>query len=246
VDRRSFRYGHQHTRRGGLRPGTPADLLWSSDCRQVGIKVSPEEIRRELELLLDRPARAQLHLPRRLDLSTGPSRSLLDTIRILGREAGRADGLLSHPLAVANLQHMLIQALLLTQAHNYSEALSDEARPARPGMVRRAIELIRTRPEWPWTSGELARKTGVSVRALQMGFTRSGEAPPMTYLRHLRLAKAHAVLAEASPASVTVTAVASRWGFLHFGRFAQQYRELFGESPSQTLRGDPSASRLVE
>jgi hypothetical protein len=30
--------------------------------------------------------------------------------------------------------------------------------------------------------------------------------------------------------------VASRWGFMHFGRFAQQYRQLFGEAPSQTLR----------
>ena len=60
----------------------------------------------------------------------------------------------------------------------------------------------------------------------------------MTYLRHLRLHRVRAELADASrtrsPAAVTT--VASRWGFVHFGRFAQQYRQLFGESPSQTLR----------
>jgi 3-polyprenyl-4-hydroxybenzoate decarboxylase len=37
-----------------------------------------------------------------------------------------------------------------------------------------------------------------------------------------------------SPAAVT--AVAGRWGFVHLGRFTQQYRQLFGEAPSQTLR----------
>jgi transcriptional regulator GlxA family with amidase domain len=59
----------------------------------------------------------------------------------------------------------------------------------------------------------------------------------MTYLRHLRLHRAHSELVDADPRSVTVTAVASRWGFLHFGRFAAQYSQLFGESPSATLRG---------
>jgi hypothetical protein len=27
-----------------------------------------------------------------------------------------------------------------------------------------------------------------------------------------------------------------RWGFLHFGRFAEEYRQLFGERPRDTLR----------
>jgi AraC family ethanolamine operon transcriptional activator len=30
--------------------------------------------------------------------------------------------------------------------------------------------------------------------------------------------------------------IAMRWGFLHFGRFAEDYRRLFGERPSDTLR----------
>ena len=60
----------------------------------------------------------------------------------------------------------------------------------------------------------------------------------MTYLRHLRLHRVRAELADASRvrSAAAVTAAASRWGFMHFGRFAQQYRQLFGEAPSQTLR----------
>ena len=58
----------------------------------------------------------------------------------------------------------------------------------------------------------------------------------MLYLRRLRLQRVHAELAANSPESVTVTMVAGRWGFVHLGRFASQYRQLFGETPSETLR----------
>jgi transcriptional regulator GlxA family with amidase domain len=58
----------------------------------------------------------------------------------------------------------------------------------------------------------------------------------MMYLRQLRLHRVHTELAANSPDSATVTMVARRWGFMHLGRFANQYRQLFGEPPSETLR----------
>jgi transcriptional regulator GlxA family with amidase domain len=60
----------------------------------------------------------------------------------------------------------------------------------------------------------------------------------MTYLRPLRLHRVRGELTDASQirSPTVVTAVASRWGFVHLGRFGQQYRQLFGEAPSQTLR----------
>jgi transcriptional regulator GlxA family with amidase domain len=70
----------------------------------------------------------------------------------------------------------------------------------------------------------------------------------MMYLRRLRLHHVHAELAAHSPDSVTVTMVAGRWGFVHLGRFASQYRQLFGETPSETLRArgqsEPTPHRL--
>jgi AraC-like DNA-binding protein len=37
-----------------------------------------------------------------------------------------------------------------------------------------------------------------------------------------------------------VNEIAARWGFDHAGNFAADYRRLFGELPSQTLRGQKS------
>jgi len=40
----------------------------------------------------------------------------------------------------------------------------------------------------------------------------------------------------ASNRSMTVTDIALRSGFLELGRFSVEYRQMFGESPSETLR----------
>jgi transcriptional regulator GlxA family with amidase domain len=104
-------------------------------------------------------------------------------------------------------------------------------------VVKRAIDLMDSYPEAAWSTFQLARATGVSTKALQAAFQRSDWPPPMAYLRRLRLHRTHAELATSPPEAVSVTTVAGRWGFVHLGWFADQYGQLFGESPSETLRG---------
>jgi transcriptional regulator GlxA family with amidase domain len=52
----------------------------------------------------------------------------------------------------------------------------------------------------------------------------------------VRLQRAHTALRDSNPAETTVQAVALSLGLLHQGRFAANYRALFGETPSETLR----------
>ena len=62
---------------------------------------------------------------------------------------------------------------------------------------------------------------------------------PARYLWHRRMHLARRALLRSDPQIVTVTEVATKYGFWELGRFSVQYRALFGESPSVSLRRPP-------
>jgi transcriptional regulator GlxA family with amidase domain len=75
----------------------------------------------------------------------------------------------------------------------------------------------------------------LSVRALQERFRSDLATPPMTYLRQVRLRRAHEALLAADRDATTVSAIAVGLGIMHLGRFASAYRDAYGEAPSDTL-----------
>jgi AraC-like DNA-binding protein len=86
----------------------------------------------------------------------------------------------------------------------------------------------------PLTLGALCAQAGVGARSLQKAFQARRGMSPVRYVLERRLARAQARLSHALPGD-TVTMVALDCGFDHMSRFAQSYRRLFGEAPSQTL-----------
>ena len=48
--------------------------------------------------------------------------------------------------------------------------------------------------------------------------------------------RAHLICSTPSLGTLSVAALAARWGFTHLGRFAMEYRRRYGHYPSQTLR----------
>jgi AraC-like DNA-binding protein len=59
---------------------------------------------------------------------------------------------------------------------------------------------------------------------------------PIRYLWLRRMHLTRRALLQASPATATVTAIATDHGFWELGRFASEYRALFGETPVASLR----------
>lgn len=217
-------------------PGESAGIDWSGGCGQFCLMFPRALLQGELEAMLDRPLAEPLAFGEAMDVDTDTGRSWLDTLWLVERQARYAHGLLDHPLAASHLAQALAAGLLLAQPHNYTDALTGPRRQAAPRAVREAVDLIRARPEHPWTTASLARHVAVSARSLQEGFARSYGVPPSVYLRSVRLDCAHAELLGADPQTTTVAHVAGRWGFLYLSRFAAAYRKKFGENPSATLR----------
>jgi transcriptional regulator GlxA family with amidase domain len=119
------------------------------------------------------------------------------------------------------------------------DTLTGPAEAARPIAVRAAIDLIEASPHVPLTSSTVAAQCQVSVRALQEGFRRHLGMSPMAYVRAVRLRRAHEELRAADPSVMSVAAIALRWGFTHLGRFAAVYESVYGQPPTETLRGRP-------
>lgn len=106
---------------------------------------------------------------------------------------------------------------------------------AMPGDVVRAIKWIDAHLSEPLRIDTLADVAGVPARTLEAHFRQYVGMTPLGYLRQMRLAFAREQFLN-SDGAINVTQVATASGFNQLGRFSAQYREAFGELPSQTKR----------
>lgn len=218
-------------------PGRPAGIKWAADCGQLCVKFSRADLELELEGLLGRPVVRRLSITHSMDLTAGSSRTWLALLSVLYREVSRPESIVHHPMTGRHFEHLLMHGFLLAQPHYQAMALAAEQQAVPPPRVlRTALDLIEEHPERSWTTTDLAREVGIGVRALQESFRRHVGLPPLTYLREVRLIRAHAELAASSAGAVTVAHIAMKWGFGHLGRFGAAYRRKFGVTPQHTLR----------
>jgi len=210
---------------------------WDGDSRLLAVKISRTALEEELARLLETPVRSPVTLAPTIDLTSGPGTSWLRLVQLMTADAARPQGLIHHRVVGARLQEALIVGLLGATDHPYRDRL-ERSSPAMaaPGSIRRVIDAMRAQPGEAFTVAGLAAIAGVSVRSLQESFRRYVGVPPMTYLRHLRLARVHEHLRHTDPAQCTVTEIAYRYGFTHLGRFAAEYRTRYGIHPRDTLR----------
>ncbi len=103
-----------------------------------------------------------------------------------------------------------------------------------PGFVRRADRFIAANLCEDIRLEDIVAAAGVPARTLYHGFDRFVGHSPMRWLRIQRMEAARADIL-ASSGDLSITDLACRYWIGHGGRFASFYRELYGESPSETL-----------
>lgn len=106
----------------------------------------------------------------------------------------------------------------------------------RHGLVSRAQALVLATPDHPPTVPQLCERLHLSRRTLQYCFEDVLGLSPLQAIRALRLNGARRSLRAATVSGQGVQDVAAHWGFGHLSQFSADYRRLFGETPSQTLR----------
>lgn len=136
------------------------------------------------------------------------------------------------------VREQAIDALLAiaVEAFGVSDAKEDDL-GSDAGVIARADAYMRMHLEEPISVPDVAAAVGVSVRGLQLAFSRSRAGTPLSYLRKIRMTAARAAfIAGRSIRSTTVTTIARQLGYTNVGRFTAHYREAFEETPMDTLR----------
>jgi AraC family ethanolamine operon transcriptional activator len=116
--------------------------------------------------------------------------------------------------------------------------------PTQPISVSQNVQLLQDVENYMETAGtrpihvsELCSTFHVSRRTMHRAFQETIGTGPIAYLQRKRLCAVQAILCRSEPSDTTVSSVALEQGFFELGRFSEYYKSLFGESPSETLRG---------
>lgn len=208
-------------------------MRWSADCTQRVVQISNKVLEDYATMLIGRPLTRKLRFADTMAIDAAVA-SCWNYAALLSMEvAGRRND--EGSTLIDNLETLFILKLLETQPNSYSDQLQPQPCKIAPHHVRKVERFIVDHADQAVTMEQLVEVGGVSARALFDGFRRFRGTSPMAYLKTVRMVKVHEDLQNAGPTD-TVTAIACRWGFFQFGRFAAEYKRIYGELPSQTLR----------
>lgn len=138
------------------------------------------------------------------------------------------------PLVQRELEQAILVSFLSANRHTFSDLLEREPNETLPSHVRRAEEFIEAHWDQAISIESLVETTGVGARAIFRAFQQTRGYSPMAFARMVRLRHAREMLCAGDP-ETSVTSVAFVCGFGNLGHFARDYRETFGERPSETL-----------
>lgn len=144
--------------------------------------------------------------------------------------------LLSYPQVQRNMHSAIVGHIMETLRSAHPAPPPSPSFKARSHLVNQAVDFVMANAEDPPSVEELCLHFNVSRRMLNYCFQETLGSSPLLYLRNLRLNGVRRELRMHPARPEAIRDVAGRWGFSHLPRFAAEYRTLFGELPSDTLK----------
>jgi AraC-like DNA-binding protein len=152
-----------------------------------------------------------------------------------------------HPMAARAIEESLLTAILLGLPHTATAQLADPAAPGpQPtGSAGEIREWLEAHHDQPVGITDLASAMGLSIRRVQAICRSHWNQTPMQLLRGIRLDHARKALLDTSPEPAATAGIAASAGFTRITRFNAAYQQRFGETPTQTLSANGTATRVA-
>ena len=211
------------------------DLMIDKDCIKYQVVIPEHSMQQVLADLLHHPIHDPVLFNPEMNVSKDNSINVwwknIDNFLNLRAQFKGVQGM---QLWSEDYESFLIKALLLSQENNYSEMLRTLCNQSEPEYLRKIREFIQKHAHENICADDLHRIAGVSKTKLYEEFQHYYGTSPLSFLRKYRLQQIHKILSSSSNKKVSISKLAYDWGFTHLGRFSQEYRNEFGESPSET------------
>jgi len=201
---------------------------------RLHVQITEQRLNRQLAALLGEPPTEPVTFSAAIDLTVGYGRAIACYVMQAVDHLQHDDRFPGNKVTAGLFEDMITSRLLLSHPSNYAQALSRREAMVAPASIKRAIEYIRAHIGVPVSVADIAAAAGIPGRTLFTHFQSGRGTSPMQFLRQLRFEKVRAALLDAEPPD-SVSSICGQWGFTHLGRFAVEYRQRFGEPPSQTL-----------
>jgi AraC family ethanolamine operon transcriptional activator len=144
-------------------------------------------------------------------------------------------------LMQSKMQSLIMEDFLPLLINTFSRNAQKKPRILKPfrrySLVKKAEEISKSYKDKPLTLQKLCEELETSSSALSCGFEDIFGISPMAYIKIQRLNGVRRALMNANHNTITVMNVAHEWGFWNASHFAKDYKDMFGELPSKTLRG---------
>ena len=170
-----------------------------------------------------------------------PAAALRHYVLDLYHAAWQEPGLLSNAAVLASVTDYLLDSLMPPHGaavhgqagHAEHAAQRQTGKLAHWALVQRCMAWVQRNWDSPPSVMQMGTALRVSRRTLQNAFAQVLGMSPLAYVKAVRLQHARQALKNGN----SVTDAATSCGFWHFGHFSHDYQQMFGELPSQTLRG---------
>ena len=177
--------------------------------------------------------------PPKVGVSVTPPRFALIKLKHLHEAAGHlaehAPSVITHPEAAHGLEQALIEAMITCLGVRETDDEDRSALRQHSVIMRRFRRAMEENLDKAIFITELCKEIGVTAKTLRVCCQEQLGVSPNRYLRLRRLHLARRALQSSDGGATSVTEVATRYGFWEFGRFAGEYKLVFGELPSATL-----------
>ena len=212
-----------------------AAVEFGKGYEQLIVRVASPALERSLGAILGARPRGAVEFDRALSLENPHAQNLRELVMFVAGLVNHSGASTVPPLMLSQLQEAITVGFLYANRHSFSDQLERDQKAAGQHYVDVLEFYIEAHWDEPISVAKLSEIANHSARAIFRAFKRHRGYSPMAFAKDVRLRRARRMLSEAELLT-SVTGVAFACGFHNLGHFADDYRKLFGELPSATLK----------